>query len=272
MSLKDYIEYSAVSERLGEAIRSDRLSHAYIIEGDSLSQKEDFAIDMTKAVLCKEEPGIGCDKCLTCRKIEHGNYQDLYIVESDNRSVKDKDVLQLQQDLMNVPTGEGERNIAVVLDADTMTVRAQNRFLKTLEEPQVGTLIMLLAENSEKLLPTIRSRCQTIRLFGEGAEASDDYAGVAASIIGMVKRKAYYIEIKERLETEAGDRRSAEELLDSMEHLARNAMLGGSNVMTKEEAIGIIPLVEETRKDIKINVNQKYAMGDLILKLEEVLW
>ena len=97
MSLKNYKEYSDISARLGEAIRKDRLSHAYIIEGDNLSQKEEYAIDIAKAVLCKAEPGIGCDQCIICRKIEHGNYQDLYIVESDNRSVKDKDVLQLQQ-------------------------------------------------------------------------------------------------------------------------------------------------------------------------------
>ena len=272
MSLKNYKEYSDISARLGEAIRKDRLSHAYIIEGDNLSQKEEYAIDIAKAVLCKAEPGIGCDQCIICRKIEHGNYQDLYIVESDNRSVKDKDVLQLQQDLMNVPTGEGERNIAIVPDADTMTVRAQNRFLKTLEEPQVGTIIMLLAENSEKLLPTIKSRCQTIRLFGNGEAIEGDYDDVATSIIGMIKRKSYYFEIKEKLESEVKDRKASETFLDSMEHIARRAMLGESDVMSTEEAAGLIPLVEQARKDIKINVNHKYALGDLILKLEEVLW
>ena len=77
MSLKNYKEYSDISARLGEAIRKDRLSHAYIIEGDNLSQKEEYAIDIAKAVLCKAEPGIGCDQCIICRKIEHGNYQTL---------------------------------------------------------------------------------------------------------------------------------------------------------------------------------------------------
>ena len=272
MSLLDYREYKEIAERLGDAIRFDRLSHAYIIEGDSLSNREEFAMDFAKAVLCKELPGVACDKCITCRKVMHGNYQDLYYVESDNKSVKDKDVLELQQNLINVPTGEGERNIAIVQDADTMTVRAQNRFLKTLEEPQPGTIIMLLVENSEKLLPTIRSRCQTIRLFGDGLEKDNKFSEVASALLGMSKRKSFYFEIKEKLDSELRDRKASEELLDSMEHFARSAMLGREKSLTQEEACKIIPLVEQARKDIQINVNYKYALGDLFLKLEEVLW
>lgn len=267
MSLKDYTEYREIAERIGDAIRSDRLSHAYIIEGDSLSKRESFALDIAKALLCKVEKGVGCDNCSICRRVSHGNYQDLYMVESDNRSVKDKDIFQLQQDLMNVPTGEGERNIAIVPDADTMTVRAQNRFLKTLEEPQVGTLIMLLTENSEKLLPTIRSRCQTIRLYGEADAAEDEYTEIAKTLFGMTKR-SFHFEIKEKLEESVKDRKSAEEFLDSFEHLARASMLGKNDAMNRDDAMKVIPLLEQARKDIKINVNYKYALGDLFLKLE----
>ena len=272
MSLDSYREYSSLTAKIGEAIRSDRLGHAYIIEGDSLTDRTGFALDMAKALICREKPGVGCDSCSICRRISHGNYQDLYTVESDNRSVKDKDVFQLQQDLLNVPTGEGDRNIAIVPDADTMTVKAQNRFLKTLEEPQPGTLIMLLAENSEKLLPTIRSRCQTIRLFSTEEDEKNEYADAVNSLLGMMKRKSYYFEIKAKIDSAVKDRKSAEEFLDSMEHIARNAMLGKNQTLSHEEAVSIIPLIEQTRKDIVINVNYKYALGDLFLKLEEVLW
>lgn len=268
MSLRDYVEYKELTERIGDAIRSDRLSHAYIIEGDSFSHRESFAVDIAKALLCKTEPGIGCDNCSICRRVDHGNYQDLYIVESDNRSVKDKDIFQLQLDLLNVPTGEGDRNIAIVPDADTMTVRAQNRFLKTLEEPPVGTLIMLLVENSEKLLPTIRSRCQTIRLYSEVHEQDDELTGLAKNLMSMIKR-SYHFEIKAKLDENIKDRKTAERFLDALEHLARSSMLRETDAMTFEDAVKAIPLVEQARKDIKINVNYKYALGDLFLKLAE---
>lgn len=269
MSLSDYKDYSILSERLGDAIREDKLGHAYIIEGDSLSGKENFALDFAKAVLCRTAPGVGCDSCSICRRVAHGNYQDLYQVESDNRSVKDKDVFQLQQDLMNVPTGEGERNIAIVPDADTMTVRAQNRFLKTLEEPQVGTLIMLLSENSDNLIPTIRSRCQTIRLYSaDGEDNQSEFAEAAEIIIRMAKGKSYYFEVKDKLTAEVKDRKDALELLDAMEHIVRGALFGENSSVDSEDATAIIPLIEEARRDIKINVNYKYALGDLILKLK----
>ena len=268
MSLRDYVEYKELTERIGEAIRSDRLSHAYIIEGDSLSHREGFAVDIAKALLCQTEHGVGCDNCSICRRIAHGNYQDLYVVESDNRSVKDKDIFQLQLDLMNVPTGEGDRNIAIVPDADTMTVRAQNRFLKTLEEPPVGTLIMLLVENSEKLLPTIRSRCQTIRLYSEVQNPDDELTGIAKNLMGMIKR-SYHFEIKAKLDESIKDRKTAERFLDALEHFARASMLRETDAITFEDAVKAIPFVEQARKDIKINVNYKYALGDLFLKLAE---
>ena len=272
MSLKDYHEYSEVASRIGDAIRADRLSHAYIIEGDSLSKRDEFALDIAKALLCRENPGVGCDSCSICRRVAGGNYQDLYVVESENNSVKDKDILELQQNLMNVPTGEGDRNIAIISDADTMTVRAQNRFLKTLEEPQEGTLIMLLVENSEKLLPTIRSRCQTIRLYNDATEGDQGIISSARMLIGTIRRSDYYFEAKERLDAIVKDRKSAEAFLDSLEHIARNDLLGNEETLAVEEAAAVIPLVEEARKDIRMNVNYKYALGDMLLKMEEILW
>ena len=94
---------------------------------------------------------------------------------------------------MNVPSAEGGRNIAILEDADTMTVRAQNRFLKTLEEPQPGTVIMLLSENSRMLLPTIRSRCVRVRVGGlRGSSADDRLTALAGEFIDMAVRGEYF--------------------------------------------------------------------------------
>ena len=141
-------EYEKLINRISLSIRENAVSHAYIIEGDALTDKMGFAIDFLKAVSCNELPGTGCDECLTCRKIEHRNYEDLYIVEAEfnasktAKSIRDDAIEELQDNLARKAVEE--RCFAIIESADSMTHRAQNRLLKTLEEPNPGTVIILL--------------------------------------------------------------------------------------------------------------------------------
>jgi hypothetical protein len=102
--------------------------------------------------------------------VEHGNHPDLHrlgptgagsvisIGGRDERGVRD-----LVRDLALMPV-EGGARVAIVTAADRMTEDAQSAFLKTLEEPPAGTVLILTAADDERLLPTIRSRCSRVRL------------------------------------------------------------------------------------------------------------
>ena len=271
MSLDNYSEYKNIVERLGDTIRKGRVSHAYIIEGDRVSGKEAFAKDFAKAILCTKNPGVGCQSCRSCRMIDGDTYRDLYYVASDERSVKDKDIEEIQERLANLPMEEGDRNIAIISDCDTMTSRAQNRLLKSLEEPYPGTVIMLLSENSDNLLPTIKSRCQSIRLYaldkGKGDQEEQQYIDLAKTMVGMVKNKAYFFEIKNALE-QIDNKKSALLFLDAFEREIRNHMVAGtSSSIAPENAVRIIEHIEQARKDIRYNIKEKNALKDLMLKI-----
>ena len=152
MTLSAYGKYGSAASKLGDAVRSGIVSHAYIIEGDNNIDKMGFARAFCQALTCREMPGEGCGRCVNCRKIADGNHEDLYVVEPDDQtaaktgtnSIKDAAVEELQVRLKEKPTA-GEHNMAVISDGDTMTTRAQTRFLKTLEEPPDGTVIMILS-------------------------------------------------------------------------------------------------------------------------------
>lgn len=270
MPLSDYEEYGALAARLGEAVRSGHVAHAYIIEGDRLSPKRDFAISFAEAIMCRQKPGVGCGSCAVCRRLKHGNYEDLYLVEAEGRSVKDRAIEELQGNLMRLPSAEGGRNIAVIDGADTMTPRAQNRFLKTLEEPQPGTVIMLLSENSENLLQTIRSRCQTIRLdafdAGNGSGETADWTSKAGDIIGMAVRRTCFYEIRNALEEAVHSRDEALLFLDASERVMRGYMVR-SAAEDLEAAALAVRRIEEARRDIAFNVSYKYALRNMLLKI-----
>ena len=123
----------------------------------------------------------------------------------------------------------GSRNIAIIENADTMTLRAQNRLLKTLEEPPGGTVIILLSENIENLAQTILSRVIIYRLRSlpseEGAGMTDQVVRVAE----MLLRKRPFYEIVKRLEDYMGDKEKAYGFLDLLETWYRDVTIFAFN-------------------------------------------
>ncbi len=267
MSLRDYKGFAPLVERIHQSIVNRSVSHAYIIEGDSFVDKTGFTKDFVKAVLCSTDPGYGCDSCALCRKIDHGNYEDLYFVQSDGMSVKDDMVFQLQSQLKGKPTG-GHRNIGIIENADTMTTRAQNRLLKTLEEPNGGTILFLLCENTELLLPTIKSRCIIYRLGNYSQDEREINLELVEELMRMIIDGAYFCDFKDKLDKCVKDRNEAFSLIDAFERLFRGYLLNdASSPFRKEQLIENIRCAEEARRDLQRKVNYKYAIRNLILKI-----
>ena len=273
MSLKDWREDQNLIERIAKAVQIDNVSHAYIFEADSTVDKMQFAKDFVKAVLCKHAPGYGCDNCITCAKVDHDNLEDIHLIEAEYnqaksaKSVRDEAVAGLIEAIKTMPNGE--RNIAIISDADTMTVRAQNRLLKTLEEPTEGTIIILLSENSDNLLDTIKSRCIKYNIYGGMKEEGEFFNGAKDLVNAIIDRKDFYT-LKEIISGCVKSRDDAFCLLDSMERIYRNLLLGKDSRATmirREKIFEGVALIEEARRDLIIKVNYNYALRDLVLKL-----
>ncbi len=243
-------------DRIKKTIEAGNISHAYIIEGDSLSGKEDIA-----KWFLREASGVkNLENC--------PDYYELRAYTSQGRtvsSIKDDDMEELRSNLKMKPAGD--RNMALIADADTMTVRAQNRFLKTLEEPTAGTVIVLLSENSENLLETIRSRCVIFRCHGEQKIFPDKSYGelVDALICG-----APFFETKRLMQSTVKTREDAYMLLDLLEHTYMSILKGEDKrvlLVSKKKGIEAIEKIEETRRALIGNASVKYAMRALILKI-----
>ncbi len=277
MSLSEYGKYGSAAAKLGDAIKSGIVSHAYIIEGDNNIDKLGFARAFCQALTCTVAPGEGCGRCVNCRKIADGNHEDLYIVEPDDttasksgtNSIKDAAVEELQVRLKEKPTA-GSHNMAIISGGDTMTARAQTRFLKTLEEPPEGTVIMILSENSEELLPTINSRCVNIRLYDVSGSGRGEGNEEAVRIFSMIMNKAYFADIKAELDGAVKSRQDAYMLLDGMESLVGRMVRGEATLkMSPGQAEASTALIEEARRDIKLGAGYNYRIRNLVLRLSE---
>lgn len=137
-------------------------SHGYIVEGPKGSGKREFALWCASALLCQSEDKP-CGICRSCRKVQGGHHPDVHLYGDGEKAVSIGQVRDLIRETGWIPT-EGEKNIFILRDAHRMQAPAQNALLKVFEEPPEGVVIFLLAESGRGLLPTVRSRGQTVRL------------------------------------------------------------------------------------------------------------
>ncbi len=179
---------------LRNLLERGRIPNGMLFWGPGGVGKQKTALELAKAMLCETRGSDACDICLPCRKVAHGNHPDLKIVspKDKTRLIKKEDVDEINE-LASLRPYESQWRIFIIQDVDRMNIRAQNHFLKTLEEPPGRSLFILVSEFPRMLLPTIRSRCQLVRFRALRRETvaellvgmRDLSADVAASIAGI---------------------------------------------------------------------------------------
>ena len=165
MSFNSIIGQEEAVEILQDEIRKDRISHAYLFSAKSGTGKSKLAFEVAKVTFCKEEKLDSCGSCINCRKMDHHNHPDFkkITVKEGKSSISIDQIRDLKKEIAYKPY-ESDHKIYIIEPAEKMTREASNSLLKTLEEPPSFATIILLAEDSGKLLSTIVSRCQEIKL------------------------------------------------------------------------------------------------------------
>jgi DNA polymerase-3 subunit delta' len=167
MSFKNVLGHSKPVELLQRAIKNDKVANSYLFWGNEGIGKKYVALQFAKVLNCPEimaDSGDACDHCTSCKKIDHGLHPDVLVIEPEGQNIRVDQIRQLQRELSYRPY-EGKRRVCILTAADRMAPHIPNTLLKTLEEPPLHTVIILLANNSRFILPTILSRCQPIRFL-----------------------------------------------------------------------------------------------------------
>jgi len=151
---------------VGRMLAHGRLPHALLFRGPAGVGKRLFARGLAAALNCRGgspngQPGIACGECLSCRKLQSGNHPDFLVIEAEKEAIKINQVREMSR-AITYPPYESAYRVVVMRDVHAMQTAAANSLLKTLEEPPPGNILILTAEASREVLPTIVSRCQTV--------------------------------------------------------------------------------------------------------------
>ena len=159
MKLIDY--QKEVIQIIDNSFKSNKISHAYIYEGEQGSGLLEAAMYFAKKLLClsEEKP---CETCGNCKKINNSTHTNLIIIKPIQNVIRKDQINSLIHEIQMTSLTDKSR-IYVISEAEKMNRSAANTILKFLEEPHPDNYVLLLTENSNMLLDTIVSRSQLIR-------------------------------------------------------------------------------------------------------------
>ena len=161
----EILGHEQIIEHLQNAIKLQKVSHAYILDGEEEAGKKMLARAFAQTLQCKRGGVEPCGECHSCKQAMSGNQPDIIAVTHEKpASIGVEDIRgQLCGDIQIKPYSSPYK-IYIVDEAEKMTIQAQNAILKTIEEPPAYGVILLLTTNAAAFLPTILSRCVTLKL------------------------------------------------------------------------------------------------------------
>src|SRR5215207_7700190 len=262
--------------RLREAIRGGRIGHAYLLSGPKGVGKAAAARAFAQALCCTNEEradrSAACGSCRACRNVQRGAHPDVETFSLETQSkLADKPgggstltidtIRRLRSSGAMFPL-ESDRRILIVDDAETLLEPAQQALLKTLEEPPRSVTLMLLADEPETLLETVRSRCQEVRLrqIPQAAVAQAllrrGVAGALATEAAMLSRGCAGWALaadsdKKLLQARRDERASAARWLSSprYEQLVTAFTVGDQFGKRRSEVVGVLQAVIELLRE-----------------------
>lgn len=162
MGFEGLLGNERLKENLRVSVGRGRVSHFYLISGPQGSGKRTLARLLAAALQCTGADNP-CLSCAACRKVMADTHPDcITVTDPEHKNVAVRIVRDARADMYVMPN-EGQRKIYIF--PQEMGIEGQNALLKVLEEPPEYGVFILLSDNPEKLLPTVRSRCTELNLL-----------------------------------------------------------------------------------------------------------
>lgn len=285
-----------IKESLQESVINDKVSHSYLFIGMSGIGKKLIAKEFAKAILCLGNEKY-CNNCKSWLEFDGENNPDFSIIEPDGNTIKIEQIRDMQRRVQEKPIISSKK-VYIIDNADQMTKEAQNALLKTLEEPPEFVTIILIGENENEFLATIKSRCMILHFnpinnlnmkkylednydMNVTSNMLDVFQGSIGKAIELKDKQEEYLIIEQAIENIENEDlidlikkldilyTSKDEILDMLDYI--NIIL----LKKSKEDIkytDCIKIVEDTKRRITQNANYDMSIDNMLFNIwEEVV-
>jgi DNA polymerase III subunit delta' len=193
MSFNDVLGNSRVKKILRLALQKNRLPNSLLFHGPEGVGKRNLALSLAKAVNCERRSDDSCEECPACLAISAGRFPDVQEIKPSGQVIKVDHVREMRQTAYLRPMA-GRKRVFIISEADKMNEESSNTVLKILEEPPFFAHFILTTDKIHFILPTIKSRCQTLQFVPVSREViagalrekgfPDDQARIISLFVG----------------------------------------------------------------------------------------
>lgn len=162
MAFGDIPGNARIKKILKTALHKEMLPNSLLFSGPEGVGKLETALEVAKALNCRQMKDDACGFCESCRAIAAGNFPDVLIQKPENHVLR-VDPTRLLKRMAYLKPMSGGKRVFIVVEAEKMNPEAANTLLKVLEEPPEFSFILLVTSNPHLILPTIKSRCQVLK-------------------------------------------------------------------------------------------------------------
>lgn len=236
MGFSGLLGNSSLKQRLSASFAAGKSSHCYLLCGPKGSGKHTLAQYLSAAMECTGQD-VPCTTCRDCRKALAGNHPDVITVDDPEKKIVPVDLIRKLQADAYIKPNEGRRKVYIIPRAMDMNDNAQNALLKLLEEPPAYAVFLLLTDNAEKLLPTVRSRCVELRL--EPVEREQEQSPQTAEFARAFGEKDAMALAQLLSSMEKLPRAKLQELLEQWRELLAEALLARTGLTASRSAAAI---------------------------------
>lgn len=163
MGFETLLGNDRLKQNLAASLGRGRASHFYLISGQVGSGRKTLAQLLSAALVCTGQTPP-CMTCPHCRKVMGNSHPDVITIDDEEKRYVPVDLVRHARSDIYIQPNEANRKVYLLPRAQDMLPPAQNALLKVLEEPPSYGVFILITDNPEKLLPTIRSRCTELAL------------------------------------------------------------------------------------------------------------
>lgn len=266
---------------LKKDIEIDMINHAYLLYGTNGEKLVQVAKDMAKLLICNNN---FCNECNVCKNIQNNIYSDVLMFPRGANIFKTEEANYIVTESFVTPL-ESKYKVFIINNFENATVSAQNKLLKTLEEPPKNVIFILTATNLFGVLETIRSRSKKLFVYEENKNLDDEIKNVAFSLFLDMKKSSEILKFSQLI-FNYEDKLNV--LIQTIQNILLMTLKVNSNIKVNLSDIEMLNINKvakdfsfkglhklfnysvELEKQIKINVNKNACIENFLIKILEV--